>query len=64
MQAFLKIVKKLEEAGVVTNIQRPLHHRFARTAENIAIESEIVAKDPNMSIPCLSHELGLSYSTL
>ena len=58
MQAFLKIVKKLEEAGVVTNIQS------ARTAENIAIESESVVKDPNVSIPCLSQELGLSYGTL
>ena len=36
-QAIGKIVKKFEETGLVTNIERPVHHRFARSAENIAI---------------------------
>ena len=44
-------MKKFEETGVVTNIERPVHHRFARSAENIAIISESVAEDPNVSIP-------------
>ena len=34
-QAIGKSVKKFEETGVVTNIERPKHHRFARSAENI-----------------------------
>ena len=33
-----------------TNIERPVHHRFARYAENIAIVSESVAEDTNVSI--------------
>ena len=64
MQAIGKIVKKFIETGMVTNIERPLHHRFARSAENIAIVSESFAKDPNVSIPVRSQELGLSYDTL
>ena len=51
-QAIAKIVKKFEETGVV---DRP---------ENIAILSESVAKDPNVSIPHRSQELELSYGTL
>ena len=39
-QAIGKIVKKFEETGVITNIERPVHHRFARSSENIAIVSE------------------------
>jgi hypothetical protein len=63
-QAIGKIVKKFEETGAVTNIVRPVHHRFARSAENIAAVSESVAEDPNVSIPRRSQELGLSYGTL
>ena len=33
---------------------------FTRSAENIAIVSESVAVDPNVSIPRRSQELGLS----
>ena len=33
------IVKKLKETGVIANIERPVHHRFAGSAENIAIVS-------------------------
>ena len=40
-------------------LKRPVHHRFARSADNIAIVSESVAEDPNVSIPCRSQELGL-----
>ena len=29
-QAIGKIVKKFEETGVVTNIKRPVHHRFCK----------------------------------
>ena len=53
-----------EETLVATNIERPVHHRFARPDENIAILSESVAEDPNMSTPRRSQELGLSYGTL
>ena len=55
-------MKKFEETGVVTNIERLVHHRFAPSSENIAIVS--VAKDPNLSIPFRSQELGLSYGAL
>ena len=45
---------------MVANIERPVHHRFARSAKNIAIVSENLAEDPNVSIPLPSQELGLS----
>ena len=35
-QAIGKIVKKFKETGVVTITERPVHHRFARSAENIS----------------------------
>ena len=38
---------------MVTNTERPVHHRFARSAENV---SESVAEDPNMSILRRSQE--------
>ena len=63
-QAIAKIVKKFEETGVATNIERPVHHRFVRSAENIAIINESVAEDPNVSILRRSPELELSYCTL
>ena len=48
-QAIGKIVKKFEDIGVVTNIERPVvHYRFACSADNIAIVSKSVAKDPNV----------------
>ena len=47
-----------------TNIERPVHNLFARSAENIAIVSENVAKGPNVSIPRNPQKLGLSYDTL
>ena len=49
-QAIGKIVRKFEETEVVTDIERPVHLRLARSAENIAIVSESVAEDPNVSI--------------
>ena len=48
----------------VTNIERPVHHRFARSAKNIAIVSESVAEGRNVWIPRRPQELGLSYGTL
>ena len=63
-QAIGKIVKKFEETGVVTNIERPVHHRFARSAVNIAIVGESAAEEPNVSIPRCPQELGPSYGTL
>ena len=36
---------------VVTNNERPVHHRFVSSAENIAIVYESVTVDPNVSIP-------------
>ena len=50
--------------GLVTNVERPIHHRFTRSAENNGIVSESVAEDPNVSIPRPSQEVGLSYGTL
>ena len=44
-QSIKKTVKKIEETGVVTNIERLVHDRFGRSAENIAIVSESVVKD-------------------
>ena len=59
MQAIGNIVKKFEETGVVTNIERSVHHRFACSAQNIAIVSENVVEDTNALIPCRSQECGL-----
>ena len=36
-QAIEKIVKKFEEAKMVTNIDRPVHHHFVHSAEMIAL---------------------------
>ena len=44
-------MKKFEEIGVITSIERPAHHRFARSAENTAIVNERVAEEPNVLIP-------------
>ena len=63
MQAIGEIVKKFEEARLVSNIERPVHHRFARSAENIAYASENVSEDPNVSIPRRSQKLRLAYVT-
>ena len=49
---------------MVTNIERPVHHRFARSTEDIVIVSESAAEDPNAPVPRRSQELGLSYGTL
>ena len=57
-------MKKFEETGVVTNIERPVHHRFTRSIENIAIVSESVAEYINVSILRRSQGLGLPYGTL
>ena len=57
-----KFVEKLKETGMV-NIERPVHYRFARSAENIAVVCESIAEEPNAPIPSRSQELGLSYGT-
>ena len=57
-------MKKFKETGLVTNIDRSVLHRFAFFAENIAIGSESVAEDQNVSILHCSQELGLSCGTL
>ena len=54
-------MQKFKDTGVVTNIE---YHRFACYVENIAIVSESIVEDPNMSIPRRSQELGLFYGTL
>ena len=64
MQAIGKIVKKFLETGVVTNIERPVHHIFAHSVENIDIVSESVAENPNVLTTLRSQKLGLSYGTL
>ena len=64
MQAIGKIDKKFEETGVFKITERPVHHRFARSSENIAIVSESVVADPNVSIPHRSQKTGLSYDML
>ena len=58
-QAIAKIVKKFEETEVVANIESSVYHRFAHSTANIAIVSQNVGEDPNISIPCRSQELGL-----
>ena len=63
-QAIGKIVKKFKDTGVVTKIERPVCHHFARSVENIPIISESVAEDLNVSIPRRSQKLGLSYGAL
>ena len=50
-------MKKFKETEVVINIERPEHHSFARSAENIA-------EDPKVSNSRRPQELGLSYGTL
>ena len=60
-QAIGEIVKKSEETGMVTNI---VHHRFACSAKNIAIVSESIAEDLNVSFPRRCQELGLPYDIL
>ena len=56
-------MKKFGNTGVDSNIGTPVRHRFAYSAENIAIASESIAKYPNMSIPRRSQELGLFHGT-
>ena len=56
-QAIVKIVKKFEEAELLTNIERPVHYRFTRSAENVAIWRP---ENPNVAIPRRPLELGLS----
>ena len=63
-QGIVKILKKFKKTGVVTNIERLVHHHFAHYAENIVIVSASVDEDPNVPILRLSQELGLSYATL
>ena len=46
---------------MVTNIERSVRRRFARSAENIAIVSRSVAEDPNVLISRRSQKLGPSY---
>ena len=41
-----------------------MHHRFARSVENIAIVSESVAKEPNVLNPRRSQESNLPYGKL
>ena len=57
-------MRKFDKTGVVTNIGRPVHHRFARSTDNIAFISESFAEDLNVPIPRRSQELGLSYGIL
>ena len=57
-------MKKFEETGVVTNIERHVHNRFVGSAENITIVSESVFEEPNVSIPPHPQQLGLPYDTL
>ena len=63
-QAIGKIVQNFEETEVVTNIERPVHHRFAHSSANTLIVSESVAEDPNVSILRRSQDLLLSFGIL
>lgn len=58
------VVNKFEETGSVCDIVRPVHHRNARSTENIAAVRESVAEERNLSIPRRAQQLGLSYGTL
>ena len=59
-----KIVKKFQKTGVVTNIERPVNHRFGRSAENTAIVSESVAKTRICQFLRNAQKCGLSCGTL
>ena len=41
-----------------------MYHRFAPSAEDIAIVNESIAEDPNVSISRRSEQLRLSYGPL
>ena len=49
-------MKRFEETGVVTNIERPVHHDIAHSAENFAIVSKSVTEDLNVPIPRSSQQ--------
>ena len=49
-QAIGKIVQKFKKTRLVTNSEKSVHQRFARSAENTAIVSESVTEDPYVSI--------------
>ena len=50
---------------MVTNIERPVHYRFALSAENIAIVSESVAENSNGSNVSLNyHTTHKNYQNL
>ena len=57
-QAIGKIVQKVRGTGVVTNIARPVHHRFARSTKNVFIVSESVAEYPD----CLMAHFAFIYT--
>ena len=57
-------MQAIDKIGVVPNIERPVHLRFVRSAENIAIVTESIAENPNISILSLPQKLGLSCGTL
>ena len=57
MHAIGKIVRNFEDTGVITNIERSVHHCFTCSTENMALISETIAEDPNVSIPRRSQEL-------
>ena len=46
---------KFEETGAVTDIGRPVHHRFTRSAENIAAASQSVAENQNVNSERYGH---------
>lgn len=58
------IIRKFEETGSVCDVVRRLHHRNARTPENIGAVGASVDDDPNLSIPRRAQVLGLTYGTL
>ena len=62
VKKFKEVLRNLKR--LVTNIDSPMHHSLARSAENMVIVSESVANGLNVSIPRGSQQLELSYDTL
>jgi hypothetical protein len=62
--AIVKLIKKFEEIGQVSEVKSPVRRRRVRSAENIAAVAESVAENPRMSIPRRSQQLHITQTSL
>ena len=62
--AVVKLVQKFELLGQVSDVKNRTRARRARTPANIASVVHSVEKNPGLSIPRRSLELGISQMTL